>query len=564
MRYCRIALYFILFAAPGLLAQSTLPSPTGVLQGEAISFSGELGSYGEFYSISGREARRPSSSARAYFRPTLSIYNTLSISANILFSTEGNSQSARRQMNQINQFGIQPRWKWGYVNAGDFTESYTQYTLNGLAIRGGGFSINPGQLRLAATGGVTRRLGAASNEGEFDRQVYGGRIGVGREGGSFFDILLISVKDIPSKFKPVEPDTIIPRDSTQIGTEIPYTETPQENLVLGFAGTLRLFNGAFALKSEAAGSAHTRDMNSPELENDEIPEFVTKMFTPRLSSSADFAYASSILMRFESLSLKAGYRYVGPGYVSLGVASLNSDLREISWGADLRRQQLSASVAIARQNDNLLGSKLHTTVRYAYTGNLTARVTRSWQWSLMGNVLTLRNHAASDSALVHFSTLSLGANQQIVLDGRTFIKTIGLNYLYTRAADDNVFRTGNKLQSHTVSVNSNAAVARNLWIVPMVSLVSSRQGENARQTYETYSITPQWRTLQNRLFVSAGIGLTRAPSSTSLQTDITANYRLSTNASLQASLRRIGFNGDGLQGPDYGEYVATIKLTQRL
>lgn len=564
MRYCRIALYFILFAAPGLLAQSTLPSPTGVLQGEAISFSGELGSYGEFYSISGREARRPSSSARAYFRPTLSIYNTLSISANILFSTEGNSQSARRQLNQINQFGIQPRWKWGYVNAGDFTESYTQYTLNGLAIRGGGFSINPGQLRLAATGGVTRRLGAASNEGEFDRQVYGGRIGVGREAGSFFDILLISVKDIPSKFKPVEPDTIIPRDSTQIGTEIPYTETPQENLVLGFGGTLRLFNGAFALKSEAAGSAHTRDMNSPELENDEIPEFVTKMFTPRLSSSADFAYASSILMRFESLSLKAGYRYVGPGYVSLGVASLNSDLREISWGADLRRQQLSASVAIARQNDNLLGSKLHTTVRYAYTGNLTARVTRSWQWSLMGNVLTLRNHAASDSALVHFSTLSLGANQQIVLDGRTFIKTIGLNYLYTRAADDNVFRTGNKLQSHTVSVNSNAAVARNLWIVPMVSLVSSRQGENARQTYETYSITPQWRTLQNRLFVSAGIGLTRAPSSTSLQTDITANYRLSTNASLQASLRRIGFNGDGLQGPDYGEYVATIKLTQRL
>ncbi len=564
MRYCRFALIFLLIAAPGLLAQTTPQSAVSALQGEAISFSGELGSYGEFYSISGRDARRPASSARAYFRPTLSFYNALSISANILFSTEGNSRSARRQMNQINQFGVQPSWKWGYVNAGDFTESYTQYTLNGLSIRGGGFSINPGHLRLAATGGVTRRLGAASNEGEFDRQVYGGRIGVGREAGSFFDILLVSVKDIPSKFKPVEPDTIIPRDSTQIGTELPYSETPQENLVIGVAGALRLFNGAFTLKSEAAGSAHTRDMSSPELDNDEIPAFVRKLFTPRLSSSADFAYSSNLLMRFESLSLKAGYRYIGPGYVSLGVASLNADLRELSWGIDLRRRLWSTSVAIARQNDNLIGSKLHTTVRYTYSGNLTARVTRLWHWSFMGNVLTLRNHAASDTALVSFSTINLGANQQLMLDGRTFIKTVGLNYLFTRAADDNIFRTGSKLQSHSVSINSNMAIARNLWIVPMVSVVSSRQGGNARQTIETYSVTPQWRTMRNRLFVSAGIGLTRSPSSTSLQTDITANYRLSAKASLQASVRRVGFNGDGLQGPDYGEYVSTIKLTQRL
>ncbi len=564
MRYCRFALCFFLIASPGLLAQTTPQSAVSALQGEAISFTGELGSYGEVYSMSGRDARRPSSSARAYLRPTLSFYNSLSISANILFSTEGNSQSARRQMNQINQFGVQPRWKWGYINAGDFSESYTQYTLNGLAIRGGGFSINPGLLRLAATGGITRRLGATSTEGEFDREVYGGRIGVGREAGSFFDILLISVRDIPSKFKPVEPDTIIPRDSTQIGTELPYSESPQENLVVGVAGALRLFNGAFTLKSEAAGSAHTRDMNSPELENDEIPGFIRKLFTPRLSSSADFAYSTNLQMRLESLSLKAGYRYVGPGYVSLGVASLNSDVREISWGADLRRQQWSTSVAVARQNDNLLHSKLHTTVRYTYTGNLTARVTRLWHWSLMGNILTLRNHAVSDSALVSFSTITLGANQQMMLDGRTFIKTVGLNYLFTRAADDNIFRTGNKLQSHTVSVNSNMAVARNIWIVPMVSIVSSRQGENTRQTFETYSITPQWRTMRNRLFLSAGVGLTRSTSSTSLQTDITANYRLSAKASLQASVRRIGFNGDGLQGPDYGEYVSSIKLTQRL
>ena len=174
MRSLWFAILLLLISASDLFSQTGVPSVVTGVRGEAIGLSGEIGSYGEYYSISGRDARRPSSSARLYFRPTLSFYNAASISFNILLSTEGSSRSARHQVNQINQFGVQPRWKWGYANAGDFSESYTPLTLNGLTIRGGGFAINPGQLRLAATGGMTRRIGAASNEGGFDREIYAG------------------------------------------------------------------------------------------------------------------------------------------------------------------------------------------------------------------------------------------------------------------------------------------------------------------------------------------------------------------------------------------------------
>jgi hypothetical protein len=318
------------------------------------------------------------------------------------------------------------------------------------------------------------------------------------------------------------------------------------------------------MNSEASGSAYTRDMNSPALDNAKIPSFFSKIFTPRLSSSADFAYTADLQIRLARTKVKAGYRYIGAGYTSLGVASLISDLREISGGAEIQRATWSTMAAVTRQNDNLVGSKLFTTVRYTYSGSFRVMPTRLWQVSVIGNLLTLRNHAAIDSALVDFTTISAGVSHLLMLDRSKVVQTIGLNYLFTRSADENPFRAANRIQTHTVSANANMTLARTVRLVPMISIVTTRQAAGPWSTLETYSLTPQWRTLNNQLFVSCGLGLTRSPSSTSLQTDLSANYRLSKTAVATASVRRIGYNGDGRQGNDYGEYVATIKLTQRL
>ena len=102
-----VAIFFN-FCVTGF-SQSGFPNFLQGLNGEAVKLSGDIETYGELYSISGRERRRPSSTARLFFRPTLSIYDLMSVSFNFLLSTQGNSRSFQHQINQINQFGIQPK-----------------------------------------------------------------------------------------------------------------------------------------------------------------------------------------------------------------------------------------------------------------------------------------------------------------------------------------------------------------------------------------------------------------------------------------------------------------------
>jgi hypothetical protein len=53
--------------------------------------------------------------------------NIFQIPIEFLLSTEGSS--ARQN---INQFGINPKWSWDSIHAGYFSEDYLQYTLSGI------------------------------------------------------------------------------------------------------------------------------------------------------------------------------------------------------------------------------------------------------------------------------------------------------------------------------------------------------------------------------------------------------------------------------------------------
>lgn len=173
---------------------------SGSFLGKNVTISGELGLYGELYSISGQNKRRPSSTGRIYFRPTLTLFNLISIPFDFFISTEG---SSTRQ--DINRFGITPSWDWGTAYLGDFSINYSNYTLNGITIRGGGVSINPGIFRFSTVSGFTQRTvqGGASN-GSFKRFLFGTKIGIGREEDSYVDLIFVKLKD---KVEPISPGT---------------------------------------------------------------------------------------------------------------------------------------------------------------------------------------------------------------------------------------------------------------------------------------------------------------------------------------------------------------------
>jgi hypothetical protein len=167
------------------------PDSSSTFLGKNIKLTGEIGAYGELYSINGQPDRRPNSTGRIYFRPTLELFGLIQIPFEFLLSTEGSS--ARQN---INQFGISPSWSWGTLHLGDFTEEYSQYTLSGVKIRGAGINIKPGIFRFNMSSGFTQRsVSGGAQDGTFKRFLFASKIGVGKEESSFVDFIFLRAKD---------------------------------------------------------------------------------------------------------------------------------------------------------------------------------------------------------------------------------------------------------------------------------------------------------------------------------------------------------------------------------
>ncbi len=261
-----LALFIQLFCA--------IPSAFAVGNGAGVS--GEAGVYGELNSISGRKKRRPSSLGRMFIRPILTFGNGSQIQFDFELSTEGSS--ARQD---VNNFGINPRWNWGELYAGDFSLSFSPLTLDGVRVRGGGISLHPWKLRATVLSGTTQRAVSAPSENRaYRRSLSGLQLGIGRQTGTSFTLNVISAKDDISSIAPPPPDTSMGADSSVVidsttGDTLvnPLSVTPQENLVVSAMTNLSLADNHLLLKTEIAGSAVTRDRRSAVLESSDVPEF---------------------------------------------------------------------------------------------------------------------------------------------------------------------------------------------------------------------------------------------------------------------------------------------------
>jgi hypothetical protein len=233
-------------------------------------------------------------------------------------------------------------------------------------------------------------------------------------------------------------------------------------------------------------------------------------------------------------------------------------------GTNLRFVDWSTNFTWTRQNDNLLDQKLHTTIRQTFAGNISFRPVDIWNVSLMGNVLTMRNYAGSDTALVRFATMTAGANQSLMLGRDGLLRVVSLSYMLNKSSDENPLRANSGSLSHTFTGNTSMSPAQDLTIIPSLSVIRSRIGLQSWMSIDTYSLTSQLVLLQNDLVTSVTIGLSKAQSTSSLQTNIMATYRLTQHNTLTLSIRRTGFNGDAHAGNDYSEYVAGLTVSQKL
>ena len=152
---------------------------------------------------------------------------------------------------------------------------YTNYTIDGAKVTGLDFEYNPGWFYLAFTG--WKNLDAIPSS-SFSRNLFAGRIGGGAKNDTHLYLTMMKAWDDPNSLS---------------ANNIPATLTPKENIIIGTDALLNLFDNLFVLGGEVAASMLTRDVNSPELVSDDIPEFLKKLANPRMSSQADYSYERS-------------------------------------------------------------------------------------------------------------------------------------------------------------------------------------------------------------------------------------------------------------------------------
>ena len=231
---------------------------------------------------------------------------------------------------------------------------YTNYTMNGSRVTGLNMEMNPGWFYFAFAG--WNNLDAIPNS-SYSRNLFAGRIGAGAKDESHFHITTVKGEDDQNSLS---------------ASQVPESLTPQENVILGTDASLNLFNNAFAIGGEFDASMFTRDVNSPEVED--IPEIVKSLTSATISTQVDYAYElfSAINIKNSDIKLRGAYKFVGPGYISMGAPGIRRDVS----GFDVKLNQIlfnrivSFSVLFAREQNNLISQNISTSTYYKYAFNL--------------------------------------------------------------------------------------------------------------------------------------------------------------------------------------------------
>ena len=446
--------------------------------------TGEVVTTGEVYMHAGAEARRPGQSWRAQYAPHLELVGGVSVSADILLSSEG---SELRQ--NINQAGFTPRWGWGAAHLGDFSRGYSGYTTQGLRVRGAGLDLTPGWMRFSVQGGRTQRAVASLSSGPvFRRNMMAAKLGVGSDGGSFLDVTVLKAKDDPNSVErtllvidPTVLDTLV--DDVTRDSLLPRLNTfnrPQENLVLGVAGQLPLFSNALVIRGEAARSAITRDLLSPQADPEGLSgaaRAVAKHVMPiHLSTSDDAAYNVEVNYNGRAVSAQAAYEEVGAGYSSLGLGYLINDRRAYRLGGSARL--LGGRVALQgqyqHQNDNLLDQLESTTSRDAISATAAVRVTDAVMTTLAAVTNTIENPAPVDTFVVDNRALAITSSTVFAhsLFGRP--SSTSLTYGLQQTSDGNTIREVPGVVVHNAAVQLQVPLTRTASVSPSLSTVLTR------------------------------------------------------------------------------------------
>lgn len=200
-------------------------------------------------------------------------------------------------------------------NIGIFNPAYTPNSLWGITVKGVNLAWDGPRSFGNLTLGNTYRdqlsfNGFATKRPDFDRRVYASMAGYGSRNGTNVYLVNMQVKDKPSNIPDID----------------------QSKNTLGGAGGQIDFNQIALFKGEVLYSKYEKP--TPSLYN-EVPIYLgdSLAFNPRIRYVARTAInLSSTIFPMKNTEIKVGWKWVGPGFRSLGApyARTNFDERDIA------------------------------------------------------------------------------------------------------------------------------------------------------------------------------------------------------------------------------------------
>lgn len=325
-----------------------------ITQARPITVTGGMRFGGQYYQVSGLNARAAPFQFNASGRLNLAIYETF----NIPISFAVGRMRPSLQFPVYRQFGMSPQYKWATLHAGYRNMRLSRFSLNNHTFLGAGLELHPGKLRVAAMYGRLRQGVREANEnidllfGQplYNRFAYGGRLGWGSD-ESYLDLVYFRAEDREANIN-------LPANA-----RLP---TPAENVVVGLEWKQRI-GSHLNLSAEVAASGLNRNVDSEELPLEDYPtaRALDFLFTPRFSAQTGLAIRSGASYRNKGFSLGADYERIDPGFESMGTYFLNGDWENIRGrlGFGLFKQRLRLMSSLGVQRNNLNGQRAETSRR---------------------------------------------------------------------------------------------------------------------------------------------------------------------------------------------------------
>jgi len=371
--------------------------------------------------------------------PVLSLYG---VEIPIYFSFSRQQSSF---IQPFNQFGLSPHYKWVTVHAGYRNLQYSPFTLAGHTFLGGGVDLHPGKWRVSGMYGRFNKAtvldtlqGIYIENFSFKRTGYAFKVGYGTA-DRYIDFIALRAKDHAGS-APFSEESWL--DSMKI--------SPAENLVSGYQMRYSFLEGKLSVESDGALSVYTADARLDGISDSTSAESLTSLerfLTINYSTEVYAAFQASATYRLKLMSLKLQYRYVEPGYKSMGAYFLNNDLENwtINPSLILANGNIRFTGSLGFQRDNLQNLKRATSHRVIGAANLTAELSEKigidLSYTNFSNTQRARTVRFADSLRVAQSTQNFSISPRYMKSTPLHSHSVMLSFNFNKFEELNAQRT---------------------------------------------------------------------------------------------------------------------------